>query len=312
MDFTTFARAHGVIIDRLRDDGQWHRVPTSEKPHKRNGAYRFMGDVGFVQDWGSMTEAAVWHPDGDSPVQQIDREAIARRAREQAEEIRRKQARAAQRAADIMAATGPGRHPYLESKGFPEEVGALWHDEDEDDVKLCIPMYVGRALVGVQTISGKRAHQAQRRGELVDVPDFEKRFLPGQRIDLSAFTFGQRGPLLLAEGYATALSARRAMEALRQPFRLVVTFNAGNMRKVARAFEEERQAGIVIADNDLPSKQYPDAGGAGIATAKMIGWPFWQSDRAPEDANDFERRRGYFALTMGLKPLVMRQHARRA
>jgi putative DNA primase/helicase len=300
MDFISYARAHGVIISRLIEDGRWHRVPTLDKPTKRNGAYKYLGDCGFVQDWACMTEAAVWHADGDSKTAAIDREAIARRAREAAEEIRRKQAEAAVRATAILAQCQRGTHPYLAAKGFPEETGALWRDEKAGDVKLCIPMRVGERLVGLQTIT--------------DQPGHEKKFLFGQRIDQATFTFGQRGPLLVCEGYATALSVRRALDSLRMPYRLVVTFTAGNMKKVAKAIEEgpDGTTGVVVADNDMPSQSYPEAGGAGIAAAKAIGWPFWQSDRAPEDANDFEKRRGAFALTMGLKPLVMRQHARRA
>jgi putative DNA primase/helicase len=312
MDFLAFCRAHGVIIDRLPPVGVWKRYATQDKPHRQNGAVKFMGDHGFVLDWGAMSEADTWHANGDSKVSEVDRAAMARRAREAAEEIRRKQAKAAARAKAIMAQTRPGTHPYLAAKGFPEETGAIWRDEDEGDDKLCIPMYVGGDIVGVQTISSLPARQLERRGELVDVPNFEKRFLPGQRIDLATFTWGQRGPLLLCEGVATGITIRKAMESLRMPFRLVVAFNAGNMRKVARAFEDERQAGIVVADNDMPSKQYPEAGGAGIAAAKAIGWPYWASDRAPEDANDLFVRRGLFALTRGLKPLVLRQHTRRA
>jgi hypothetical protein len=49
VNFSAFASAHGLRIRQVLDDGRWHRVPTDDKPRKRNGAYVFDGQSGAVQ-----------------------------------------------------------------------------------------------------------------------------------------------------------------------------------------------------------------------------------------------------------------------
>ena len=38
LDFESFAEQHGLIIDHLVHD-RWARVPTTDKPHSKNGSY---------------------------------------------------------------------------------------------------------------------------------------------------------------------------------------------------------------------------------------------------------------------------------
>jgi len=289
MDFIQFARAHGVEIDRLIDDGRWHRCKTIDKPRHRNGAYCFRGDVGWVQDWATMLEPDVWRPDNPATVK-VDRAAVQERASEARRKILEAQRKAAARAKEIIQSCGYGLHPYLAAKGFPEVEGYIWRDGDDD--KLIIPMRVGEMLVGLQAISGKDGH--------------EKRFLYGQRIDGATFTIGRPGPrttTFYCEGYATGLSVRDALQALKVPYVLHVCYSAGNMVKVAK----ERGPGIVIADYDKPSKQVPEQGGMGWKVARDIGGKFWTSDVEGEDANDFNRRRGLFALAQGIKLVMLRK-----
>lgn len=287
MDFASFARAHGVVINRLVEDGRWHRVTTTDKPHHKNGAYKFLGDYGLVQNWASMTEPDLWRPDGDGPAD-VDHEAIARRAKQAADEIRRGQEAAAKRAGWILHQCTTGPHPYLAAKGFPEDRGRLWEDEKAGDVKLCIPMQADGKVVGLQTIS--------------DAPGFEKKFLYGQRTSEAVYVIDNRGqradaPTLFAEGYCTGLSAAAAMHSLKLRFRLIICFTAGNMLKVAR----NHGTGLVIADNDNPSQLAPEPGGMGLKVAKEIGLPYWLSDRIGEDANDYHAREGLFRLSQSLK-----------
>lgn len=304
MDIVTFARLHGVLIDRLIEDGKWHRVPTEERPKKRNGAYMSRGAYGFVQDHGNHTEAILWRPD-ENEVQQVDRAAMQRRIDAAAAQLRKDQEAAAKRAGWIMHQCTVGGHPYLVSKGFPEEVGYVWRDDRVGDLKLCIPMSADGKIVGVQTISDQPEHErTDRDGDPVTVPAFEKRFLYGQRINEAVKVLGTpKGAKVFCEGYATALSVRRALQGIRQPYALFVCFTAGNMVKVAR----NHGSGIVIADNDLPSKQHAEYGGHGLAVAKQIGLPFWLSDRAGEDFNDYEQRLGVFRSGQALRPLFLRR-----
>jgi len=268
MDFIQFARSHGIIIDAHPPMGVWKRFPTEDHPRSRNGAVKYMGDVGFVQNHATSTVVSIWKP--DSPVTAEDKK-ISVAAIRQADDQRRKQQQVAiQRAIGMLNGSGFSTHPYLERKGFADEQGnVLWV---EGKPVLLIPMRVAGSLVGVQQIDA----------------DGGKKFLYGQRTSNATFTFDNRGVNIVCEGYATALSVRAAMKQMKQRYTLHVCFSAGNMVKVASGLER----GIVIADND--------ASGTGQEAAQKIGWPTWMSDRTGEDANDFHMRVGMFAFTQSL------------
>lgn len=278
MTFDQFARVHGLLIARLVV-GRWVRVPTEDKPKSRNGAYKYLGDAGFVQNWATMTEPAVWRADGDS-------KAVAQRvqqvARQAAQEAARNARQAADRAAHILSECELSQHPYLASKGFPDEMVNVWN-KDTDNV-MVVPMRNGSDLVGCQLIK----------------PDGDKKFLYGQRSGGAQFVMGQRGAHFLCEGYATALSTQQALRNLKLAYVLHVTFSAGNMKKVAEALP----TGFVIADNDKS--------GTGERVAREIGWPYWMSDFVAEDANDFAQRCGVFALAMGIKGVMQGATRKRA
>jgi len=268
MDFIQFARSHGIIIDAHPPMGVWKRFPTEDHPRSRNGAVKYMGDVGFVQNHATSTVVSIWKP--DSPVTAEDKK-ISVAAIRQADDQRRKQQQVAiQRAIAMLNGSGFSTHPYLERKGFKDEQGnVLWV---EGKPVLLIPMRVAGSLVGLQQIDA----------------DGGKKFLYGQRTSGASFTFDNKGVNIVCEGYATALSVRAAMKQMKQRYTLHVCFSAGNMVKVASGLEQ----GIVIADND--------ASGTGQEAAQKIGWPTWMSDRTGEDANDFHMRVGMFAFTQSL------------
>lgn len=271
MDFLTFCALHGVTLNRLPPVGRWVRVATEDKPRSRNGAVKFMGDVGFVQNWATQTEPAVWREEGRST------EAVAR-VRQVADNAAREAREAAQNAAKkahgILSECELATHPYLASKGFPDELGNVWN-RDTDNV-LVIPMRHGSEIVGCQLIK----------------PEGDKKFLYGQRSGGAEFTFGQRGTHVLCEGYATALSARAALRNLKVAHVVHATFSAGNMKKVAQGLP----GGVVLADND--------ASRTGERVAQEIGWPYWMSDTVGEDFNDTHQRLGVFAVAMQLKKVL--------
>jgi putative DNA primase/helicase len=268
MDFIQFARSHGIIIDAHPPMGVWKRFPTEDHPRSRNGAVKYMGDVGFVQNHATSTVVSIWKP--DSPVTAEDKK-ISVAAIRQADDQRRKQQQVAiQRAIGMLNGSGFSTHPYLARKGFADEQGnVLWV---EGKPVLLIPMRVAGSLVGLQQIDA----------------DGGKKFLYGQRTSGATFTFDNKGVNIVCEGYATALSVRAAMKQMKHRYTLHVCFSAGNMVKVASGLE----SGIVIADNDASS--------TGQEAAQKIGWPTWMSDRTGEDANDFHMRVGMFAFTQSL------------
>lgn len=287
MDFIHFARAHGVVIDRLVDDGKWHRVPTTTHPKKRNGAYRHCGTHAHVQDHATMTEPALWTPDADQ-VANIDHAAIAARAAAAARQIQKDQESAAEKARAILAQCVTDKHPYLAAKGFPDEHANVWVDGDVR--KLCIPMYVDGRLAGMQTISDQ---------------GFEKKFLYGQRTRGAVFVFDNKGQNWFCEGYATALSVRAALQAIKVRYRLVVCFSAGNLLAVASS----AKAGFVVADRDRQTSLAPNEGGMGWKVATEAGLPFWKAPQDGMDFNDYMREAGVFRASQELKVLAMRSRA---
>lgn len=277
MTFVDFCRAYGVPLHQLPTPGRWFRVPTEDKPTSRNGAVKFMGDVGFCQNWATMTEPAVWRDEGVSREAQKRIRNVANDADRQARELA---LRAAQKAEHVLSECEMFTHPYLEAKGFPAEMGNVWNRETDN--VLVIPMRTAGRLVGCQLIK----------------PDGDKKFLYGQRSGGAEFTFGQRGTHVLCEGYATALSAQQALRNLKVSYVLHVTFSAGNMKKVA----ETLPGGVVLADND--------ASRTGERVAQEIGWPHWMSDVVGEDFNDAHLRKGVFPLAMELKAVMSRNRQR--
>jgi phage/plasmid primase-like uncharacterized protein len=268
LTFIDFCRAHGIVIDTLPPIGVWKRYKTTDKPSHRNGAVKFMGDHGFCQNHATMQDVSSWRSEGESAVAHQE---VSRIAKQAAQEVREGYAKAAQAAAAILRECHAERHAYLASKGFPEELINV--QRTEAGPVAIIPMFVGGALVGCQRITEAG----------------EKKFLYGQRSGGAQFVFANKGPHIVCEGYATALSAQAALKNLKRPYTLHVAFSAGNMKKVAA----DLPGGIVLADNDKS--------GTGERTAREIGWPYWMSDVVGEDANDYHRRKGLFSLSQGIQ-----------
>jgi putative DNA primase/helicase len=274
MDFLDFCRSHGIIIHDLPPLGVWRRYPTEDHPRSKNGAVKFMGEVGFVQNHATSTVVSIWK--SYSPHTAKLKSTYQTSIRQAEEEQRKKHHQAMQRAVAMLNASGNSTHPYLEGKGFKDEQGnVLWQNGKP---LLLIPMRVAGNLVGLQQID----------------EDGQKKFLYGQRTNNATFNFNNHGPNILCEGYATALSIRTAMKQMKRRYNLHVCFSAGNMVKVAAALE----AGLVIADND--------ESGTGERVAKEIGWPYWISDKVGEDANDYHQRLGLFAFTQSLTSMLGR------
>lgn len=267
MAFLHFAAGCGLLIRSL-EIGKWCRVPTVDHPKKRNGAYKYLGTHGFVQNHATMPDVAVWKPDAAAPA--IDTAAFQAQAKRAAEELRLNQQQAASRASRILADCYTGLHPYLERKGFPAEKAPIWMRGDSR--LLVVPMRVEGTLVGCQLIA----------------EDGEKRFLPGQTTRMAQFVIGTGRPIL-CEGFATGLSVRAAFATIPGRHCVRVCFSAGNLAKVAELHSD----GLLIADND--------ASGTGQRVAATSGLPFWLSDSEGEDFNDFHRRAGLFLASQALR-----------
>ena len=187
-------------------------------------------------------------------------------------EREREQQDAAKKAALIMHQTKNEQHAYLDSKGWPEAVGAVWWPTEQESL-LCLPMRIGQSLVGLQLID--------RHGK--------KKFLSGQRTSGAEYLIDNKGTDIWVEGYCTGLAVKVCMSALRMRYRIHVTFSAGNLKEMATS-------GFVIADNDKSK--------AGEKVAIATGLPYWISDVEGEDFCDFWQRLGTFRASQMLQKLI--------
>lgn len=266
MTFEDFCRSYGLILDHALL-GKWVATPTTDHPRKRNGRYKLLGDIGWVQNWATMSEPVTWKSSGAVRSGDVSR---------QLRDAQRERAQAAQQAANraqmIMSQAQTQKHPYLERKGFPDLMFPVWEG------KLVVPMRINGTVVGAQLIDEQG----------------EKKFLPGQTSKGASFTFDAGGLPFFCEGFATALSLRAALQAMKMRHRIVVAFSAGNLEHIAGQVAR----GFIIADHD--------ANGVGENAARKTGHPYWISPAVGEDFNDFHVRLGSFRASQELKHFVLR------
>jgi putative DNA primase/helicase len=259
MSFQEFAERHGLIIDSLVHD-RWVRVSTKDKPNKKNGSYIYDGNSGAVQNW-AIHEKPVSFKGKPDP-------SFVRRKPKVVIDVAEKQNKASGKAAYILGNSTMKPHPYLAKKGFPGEPGWVWND------LLVIPMRIEGDLVGCQLIDSEG----------------NKKFLSGQRTKKASAIFDNKGPVILCEGYATALSIRRALKTVRSRYKIVVCFSAGNLSEMAKTYPDS----VLVADHDQ----------IGIKVSKQISRPYWISPNEGEDFNDYELRVGAEIAGKALANLV--------
>jgi putative DNA primase/helicase len=264
--FETFATERGLIIDHLAS-GRWVRVPTVDHPHKRNGAYFFGGDYAHCQNWATMENAETWF-DGKprTPLEQQDmNKRMAASKASHAKERAEGQRKAAEKAKWILSQCVLDKHAYMDGKGFADVSVNVWRRTDSDPV-MCIPMFYDTGIAGLQ---------------IIDIQG-GKKFLKGQRTNDCYFKIGQSGAEYLCEGYASALSLKAILAALRMPATIYATFSASNLGRMAK----HHPSGYIVADNDVS--------GTGQKVASESGLPWWMPETVGHDVNDFHREHGLF------------------
>lgn len=263
MNFEAFAEQHGLIIDHIVHD-RWTRVPTVDKPHSRNGAYIWDGRSGAVQNWAIHEKPITFLSKDDfKPDPQFY-------AKKRASEEKKKQKNnwAIKVAKDLLDNSIKQSHPYMVKKGFADfkvpvfTAVAIYPELAKYDGCMLLPMRIGDRLVGCQTIS----------------QDGTKKFLYGQITKEAELVIDNKGRHILCEGYATAMSVRRALQAVKKKYTIHVCFSASNILQIS----EKHSNAMIVADNDS----------VGLKTAKKTGKPYWVSPVDGEDFNDFELRVG--------------------
>lgn len=278
MIFEDFAKMHGLIIQGL-ESHKWISTPTEDHPRSKNGRYKFLGNVGWVQNWATMDKPEMWKLEGEFKPNPKFAKAKSDAYRKRIELADKASAKAGW----IMHQTELKTHPYLVKKGFTDMTMPVW-DTPEGEGKLVIAMRREGKTVGCQLVS----------------KEGEKKFLYGQTSKGASFVMDAKGINIFCEGFATGLSIQAIMRANKMRYTIHVCFSAGNMKEVARGFPN----GIIIADNDNS--------GVGESTAQETGKPYWLSDTVGEDFNDYHVRVGLFRASQGLKKFLMSvemQHA---
>lgn len=268
MDFHSFVRSLGLIPKSIVADGRWRRCGTEDKPRGGNGAYKLAADgrVGWVQDWATMTEPAMWRPDRqDMPA--FDPHAF-RRAREEAEAAQRK-ATADARAFYERCQPLRGGHPYLTAHDLDMR-GCHGLKVDEKGW-LVVPAYDHSQVRSVQRIS----------------PEGDKRFWPGASVAGTIYPVSRRGAqiTILAEGLATGLACFAAVP----NSCVIVAWNAGNLAGLTSI---PPGFAVIAADNDHETAQRigenpgikaalkaADALGCGVAYPEGIQGTDWADYR---------------------------------
>jgi putative DNA primase/helicase len=270
MRFEDFAKMHGLILNGVQLD-RWIPTPTEDHPRSSNGRYKFLGNVGWVQNWATMDKPATWFAEG----QTMNSPQIRQRIEDDRNRVKEATEKAAKKAGWIMHQTELKTHPYLASKGFSEAEGNVWTKNGNDI--LVIPMSINRNLVGVQLID----HEGN------------KKFLHGQTTKGASFCMNAKGIPILCEGYATALSVRDCMKASNIRYTIYVCFSASNMKHIARTVGD----GFIVADND--------PNGIGERSAQEAQKPYWISETVGDDFNDYHQRVGTFRASQNLKKTLL-------
>ena len=243
--FAECLRAAGLEVEAVLADGLLHRCGTTDRPHRKDGAYKAFLDAPasiWWKNWRTGDEGT-WtaRPEREFSAAQhkaLHERLAAAKADTKAEQERRWKA-AAKLAASIWncSRTAEDNHPYLERK----EVPAIGLRQMEDG-RLIVPVLNQTGKIqSLQFILPEKAAEGT-----------DKFFLRGGKTSGGFFSIPAKngtkdGPLLIAEGYATGASLHLATG-----YAALVAFNAGNLEAVARAARArypDREI-MLCADND--------------------------------------------------------------
>jgi antirestriction protein ArdC/phage/plasmid primase-like uncharacterized protein len=288
-EFAQALRESGLQINGQPEmDGRLYRVPVEgDRGSERSGAYVGHLDrrpAGYIQNFRTG-QRINWKSAGRATALDVQDRAqmaaeAAQKRRERAAERERQYERTAQEVNAIWTTATPTQaHPYLAEKGVAS------HGLRQDAL--------GRLLVPVQDVAGK-LWSFQRVG-----PDGFKQFYEGGRVEGGHFVIGDlgmAGPLLIAEGYATAATLHELTGGA-----AIVAFNAGNLMPVARTYRRlypDREI-YIAGDNDhrreaegKPNVGREKAEEAAAAIGGVTLLPTFRADDLGSDWNDVARAQG--------------------
>ena len=243
--FAECLRAAGLEVEAVLADGLLHRCGTTDRPHRKDGAYKAFLDAPasiWWKNWRTGDEGT-WTAKPEREFSSAQRKALHERLAAAKADTRAGQERRWKAAAKLAASiwnrsrTAGDDHPYLQRK----EVPAIGLRQTEDR----------RILVPVLDQSG-RIQSLQFILPEKPTEGTDKLFLRGGKTSGGFFSIPAKnesrdGPLLIAEGYATGASLHLATGSA-----VLIAFNAGNLEAVARMARQsypDREL-VLCADND--------------------------------------------------------------
>ena len=278
--------------------GEWTRTDTLGKNGRNDAAVLIDPDQrgGFVYNY-QTAQGQKFRVDGANDNARVDPRVEARfRAREAEREAERRQVQAV--CARIVKACRTDKHPYLERKGFPDELGLVCDDPREhfpdgyfgdlmakampegDGPFLIVPGRVGKTITTVQFITPEGAKRNILRGVMGGA---SHRIATGR-------------DAWVCEGIATAMTVRAALRLLGASVTVLSAFSASNVGQVAEGTPGAR----IAADHDKPVETL-EGRGAGEFYARRSGRKWTMPPLQGEDFNDMHQREGLRAVALHLR-----------
>ncbi len=239
----------GLVVEDIDLSGAVVTCGTTKKPHGTDGRYKVHADfpptVGFANyhDGGAWQNVPLWQKSELAAMTQAEKDALRESIQKERKEAKARKENAQKGAAAYAARTfarlpsaGAG-NAYLKRKGVPP----LGEVRQAGDGTLVLPVKSadGR-LVSLQFIGPNGSKRLLKGGEK-----------KGCFFSIPAKGGDDSGPLLIAEGYATAASVHLATG-----YAALVAFDSGNLLPVAKAARGlfPRREIILCADNDVDGK----------------------------------------------------------
>jgi phage/plasmid primase-like uncharacterized protein len=302
------APPHGMVVA----DARFHRYGPKKRCwyklhefHASNGRQFISGSFGY---WGLIESMKI-----ERDLAGVDPAEIARLNQSQADTEKRELEKRVRRARDAAARALQQWHsaravlkpeqrcPYLDKKGVKAEKGLRYFSDgslvvpmlryDVTDEQDKDPAWQGpRRVVGLQKIA----------------PDGSKRFNKGMWKEGAMCRLGKKpkdGELLvIAEGVATALSGREAIEQLHPVF---IAFDCYNLVPAAKILRAQYPSSpiLFVADDDFATDGNPGAtmaakAAAAVGQARVVKPSFGELERGEKDTdfNDLHARAGLDAV----------------
>lgn len=275
--------------------GQWVRTDTHGRNGKDDAAVLIFDDGRGGIAWNHQTGRNQRFTMTAAGELRRDPEA-ERRARQRDAERLAQQREVERICAEIVRGCDTGKHPYLERKGFPDQLGLICEDPTihfpstrfgdalakalpGEGPFLVIPGRVGQTITTVQFITADGAKKNILRGHMTGA---------SHRIATGAQTW-------VCEGIATAMSVRAALRLLGASATVLCAFSASNVEKVATAIPGAR----IAADHDAPN-EHLEGKGAGEFYARRSGRK-WVMPPGIGDFNDYYQAEGLRAVALLLR-----------